>query len=350
MLTELVEVLARAGYEPPAGKQLRDVAIIMNNFFGVPPNPALPIGQLRSGFALMLLDARGEPTHYARIQAAEDEAFSAECRLVRLLSGDAVTGDIVPRSKSAHGKRIRLQVSQFLASEERLVPRPGWTPSHWLALAHDALQTRDTLCHRAAEIVPEIQSHGAWLRLDNAVQAPLSVIASVHGTGVRTNLISDVLRTLPPVPAVVQHGDFWAGNLLLHGGKWRIIDFEDFGHIYAPLYDTLHLIQTSARGGRWGPTAGWLDVGPLPVDREWRRIWGELLRTRAEALDLTPPQLGGLILFYLVRLTAHRLRPGVSEEFSVMPMSDLRAAVRHLESGGELEDLIPSGGDALRAS
>jgi hypothetical protein len=143
----------------------------------------------------------------------------------------------------------------------------------------------------------------------------------------------------------LQHGDFWAGNLLSTHGGWKIIDFEDFGVTPAPLYDDLHLIQTTARSGLWGSTADWLDVGPLPVERSWRRMWGALLRDRAAERSLTELQLGGVVLYYLVRICAHRLRPGVPKEFSAMPIRDLRAAVRHLEGGGELEELIPSGAD-----
>jgi hypothetical protein len=348
MLTELLDVLARAGYVPPRGQALQDVVVMMRNSLGLPPNPELERPGVSLGFHLVLLDPTGKPTHYVRVQSSGDERFSAECRLLELLAEDPVASSIIPSSKSASGAEVRVHVSQFLTSEKRFIPMPAVEPDDWVSVAEDVLRAKDILCGRAADLVAEFRSPTPRLVLSDVIKEPLSVIAHVPGSGVRPSGIQEILQTLSPVPAHLQHGDFWAGNLLLHRGHWRIIDFEDFGQVYAPLYDTLHLIQTSARSGLWGPDAGWLDVGPFAVPAEWRHAWGQLIESRAKQLELSLQQVGGLILFYLARLTAHRLRPGVPDAFSVMPMSDLRAAIRYLDAGGELQGLIPSGNESPR--
>lgn len=42
---------------------------------------------------------------------------------------------------------------------------------------------------------------------------------------------------LDSLPAIPQHGDLYAGNLISHGGRWYAIDWESFGAVDLPVYD-----------------------------------------------------------------------------------------------------------------
>ncbi|MGH8907541.1 MAG: hypothetical protein ACRD0K_13695 [Egibacteraceae bacterium] len=81
-------------------------------------------------------------------------------------------------------------------------------------------------------------------------------------------LINELEGRLGAVPAVMRHGDLWAGNLLVSGGRLRGVVDWDSGHPNAvPGTDILQLIATERR------RRGGLALGEVWLQRPWR--WTE---------------------------------------------------------------------------
>ena len=67
------------------------------------------------------------------------------------------------------------------------------------------------------------------------------------------------------VPGVLEHGDLWAGNLLVAGGRLTgVVDWDNWHPAGVPGTDVLHLI---AMAGRRRPT---VELGELWLERPWQ--------------------------------------------------------------------------------
>jgi len=64
--------------------------------------------------------------------------------------------------------------------------------------------------------------------------------------GLRAAIVPGDMAELRPIP---QHGDLFAGNALLHEGRWRVIDWENYGAIDLPFFDLLTLLISLLRTG-----------------------------------------------------------------------------------------------------
>lgn len=78
-------------------------------------------------------------------------------------------------------------------------------------------------------------------------------------------ITSDMHRALSPVPAVMRHGDLWAGNLLVEHGKLSgVVDWDAAHPLAMPGTDLLQLIATDRRRRRRLP------LGTVWLQRPWR--------------------------------------------------------------------------------
>src|SRR5439155_45094 len=123
------------------------------------------------------------------------------------------------------------------------------------------------------------------------------------------------LSGVAPLPRLLQHGDLWPANILWHQGSWRLLDFESFGRVQVPLYDVHHFVRTcgSLRRPRSEATGGWLDR-LASRDRE-AALCRETIRREAGELGLNAAQALGVLLYYLVDITAQFRLRGVPRSF-----------------------------------
>ncbi|MGH8930437.1 MAG: hypothetical protein ACRDZO_07335 [Egibacteraceae bacterium] len=78
-------------------------------------------------------------------------------------------------------------------------------------------------------------------------------------------ITGDMRRALLPVPAVMRHGDLWAGNLLVEHGKLSgVVDWDAAHPLAMPGTDLLQLIATDRRRRRRLP------LGTVWLQRPWR--------------------------------------------------------------------------------
>ena len=79
------------------------------------------------------------------------------------------------------------------------------------------------------------------------------------------NLGARLVPVLNGVPSVVTHGDLWAGNLFVQGGRLTgVIDWDGARLDGIPGTDLLHLVVSTRRGRAGG------DIGEVWVTRPWR--------------------------------------------------------------------------------
>ena len=79
------------------------------------------------------------------------------------------------------------------------------------------------------------------------------------------NLRADLIPVLHGVPSVVTHGDLWAGNLFVRGGRLTgVIDWDGARLDGIPGTDLLHLVVSTRRARAGG------DIGQVWITRPWR--------------------------------------------------------------------------------
>jgi len=340
MISELERLLADAGYRCPAGGDLREFLLITRNHGSIPVTSDQHPGFAGRGFQLVLLDRRGNPSHYARCRWADDILFARECEYVTVLAMDEELAGLMPRFRTASSSTLRVLVSEYLSGGTHLGRLRRQSARSWLRAARSAAGLRDRLSERAHLLLPslnnrlrgEVPSRIASERLDTLVHAGLPLDDA--------RALASAVGPLDDCPGSVQHGDFWPGNLIRHQRSWWLIDYEEFGTVFAPLFDVLHFLQQTARIRAWGSTGPWLGEGASAMPSSWKHAFGSLLDGQIERLGMSPPQLAAAVTFYVVRMGSHRLRPGVSRQFAEPLLEDARTIARWARGSGALEDLL----------
>lgn len=340
MIKELERLLAQAGYQWPTGRDLRECLLMKRNAGSVPVDMKRPSEYVERGFQLVLLDRRGRPSHHARVRWAGDDLFARECAYVTALSADQELVSLIPRFKTACSSTLRVLVSEYLDGRTHLDRLPHESASAWLRTASAAVDLRDRLSERAGVVLPslseqlviETPSQVASKRLDLLLQAGIPVQD--------VEALSSVTGPLDGSPRRIQHGDFWPGNLIRHRKSWWLIDYEEFGTVFTPLYDLFHFLQSTARAKGWGPSGGWLgsETGAMP--RAWRRAFRLLLDRQVVSRGLSHSQVVAALAFYVIRMGSHRLRPGVPKRFAEPLLSDARTVARWVRESGPVERLF----------
>lgn len=153
-------------------------------------------------------------------------------------------GDLVPEPlmQTRHGP-------QYVSVQKGLRGTPWFqlagniiTIEQWENLKTEAISTLDRM-HQG------IQSSDNWTRIcspgeelrqcyQNCLDSEVSLPAETESL---VSILSDQLDELGNITAFPQHGDFCLNNLIIEDNKMHIIDFEDFGLTYMPLYDQFTL-------------------------------------------------------------------------------------------------------------
>lgn len=339
MIRALVELLRECGYEPPPGRDVRDHMTLVKNTGAIPVSARWVPGIVPRGFQIALFGAKGPPTHYARCQAAIDADFARECALVdQLVAVDGIR-EWIPSYRTAADDVIRVQVSEFVPGELHASFAMSQKPTQWLETARQLMDARRAMVSRAEQALPGLQ-RGPVTLVDEA-RAHFPVLRE---NGVPDEVLSTVesaLSGVAPLGAELQHGDFWSRNIIGRAGRWRIIDFERFGLVRAPLYDVFHFVQSAVRARSESREARWFGPGSRGAWGAWPPAWRALIDEESGRVGADPSAAGALLLHYLVDIAAYRVRPGVPAQFSRLPVGDLIRAGETLQAGYALAELLP---------
>lgn len=104
------------------------------------------------------------------------------------------------------------------------------------------------------------------------------------------------------------HGDFWAPNLLLEGGRLSgVVDWDSAGPDRLPTIDLLHLLLTARRQRK----REYLGVGLIAHHLPWARAGGDAVLAsycRKLGITLDPHRLEALVLAYWLDRVSFELR------------------------------------------
>ena len=97
-------------------------------------------------------------------------------------------------------------------------------------------------------------------RWQQMVAEPLQSLAAFGPSGVvqegaRRVVAQASEEWLKRIPQIAQHGDLYAGNMLVEGDRWRVVDWEGFGLTDLPAYDLYTLLLSLLRPKGHGPAA-----------------------------------------------------------------------------------------------
>lgn len=334
LATALDAALHQLGDELPS--DWRRIVMIKND--GPIPVPRHEVvGDAARGFNLLVLSAAGEPAYYVRCRDSGDTTAAREAEVLRRLSESPDIRPHLPESAGIRADGIQVLATRYM---------DGQLFAHLLRkMSHDEwrdavleLTVLATAIGRAAQAgLPELaraEPFDFWREgEDSLALLPMSseqiaaTAAALRAGG-----------TAPPFP---QHGDLWPGNVIREKGVWRLLDFDLFGRVEAPLFDACHLTFTSTE---------YLLSGGHGLDTPWIRhleghdILGrggrEVLRQNAVAQGLSADQAIGALFYYLVEATARLLRKGAQPDVWRGPLTETAAAADLLRSGADVRKVL----------
>jgi phosphotransferase family enzyme len=340
MNRELRDLLSAAGYERARSPDAWSGMIVVNNFGSVPIPPGLSTEFAQKGFKLLLLDEQGQPAYFARCGASSDHALEREGMVLEALCGDPTLAGVVPATRVVASARLRILVNDYLSGRtyESLAARQP--PDAWVRTSGDilALSERVALC--AAHAVPDLLRGGPEVDLLEEARPRLGRLADAGVDAGALAAVERVLGHAGPLARRLQHGDLWAGNVIRYRGGWALIDFAEFGEAQVPMYDVFHMLQSNP-GRRRGPTSqAWLQVGLGAVEDKWTDASRRVVNASAARLGLTTPEVAATLVYYLVHISAYRLREGVPREYGEVFIRELRRVADQLQRGVPLERLV----------
>ncbi|GAB1342525.1 phosphotransferase [Gemmatimonas sp.] len=308
--------------------------VMVRNYSEVPPrSSSTPLG-----FKFIVNNARGEPKWFGRCGWDTPAAMRNECNLLHALTADSETARHVPEVRSVHLAETSVQVSRHLgvpAYDQQLRTR---TPAQWAAECTEVLQLSERVLARTQATSPALfDKDPAQARL-RQVERDLAVLGQRGvDSAMLERLQATLVGTVQELPLVLQHGDLWPANVIRANGRWWLIDFSECGLMWTPGYDLFLMLINSPAGfdtSFLAPT-GNSQQDSLSASRR------QVVAQFAGRHGYSPRTMGLMLVHFLVRITAHRMRPGLSASLSEHWRAELRRLDEFLGNGGSLERVLP---------
>ena len=330
----LGDALRQLGDEIPP--DWRRIVMIKND--GPIPLPRHPVvGDAGRGFNLLLLSADGNPAYYVRCRDAGDTIAAREAEVLRRLAQSPAIGIHLPEAAGTRADGIQVLATRYMDGELfahllRKVTHDEWRDA---VLALTELVTDIGRAGQAS--IPDLirpEPFDFW----SQGEAPLALLPMSSG---QLEACAAALRAAGTAPRFPQHGDLWPGNVIRQRGIWRLLDFDLFGRVDAPLFDACHLTFTSTEyllSGGHGLDVPWVRLleGHDIVGRGGRQI----LRQNAVAQGLSAGQALGALVYYLIEATARLLRKGAHSDVWRGPLAEAAAAADVLRGGGDAREIF----------
>lgn len=327
-------MLARLGVggmdRPDAWRRL----IMVRNFTPVPPLPGPPTW----GFKFLILGRTGTPEWFGRCGWGTPEVMRTESALLDALSADPVTAQHVPESRTARDGASMVQISRHLGPAAYHLTIRQRSAAQWAQDATAILTVCETVMARARAFPAGHFTADPVAFRRRQFEGDCDVLAAA---GIDTSCLHRWRTLLDPLlvtaPCVLQHGDLWPANVLKAEGRWWLIDFTECGMVWMPGYDLFLLLVNSPTGF----STAWIAPTPGVALDSWDAARQQVMAQFVRRHMLSAHQLGLLLLYFLVRLTAHRLRPGVPAELSSHWLAEIRRVDAFLEAGQAPAHLTP---------
>jgi hypothetical protein len=329
---QLAEVLSRLGIEgliePDAWRRIA----IVRNFAPVPHNGQTP----EWGFKALVLDRFGKPQWYARCSWASNVDMRREALLLDTLCNSAQSRDHVPETRTIFEQNIVVQISRIVSEQNYQAMLSNRPAVEW---------TRDVreIIAMSEKVMSVVSQNSELFGFDLVAKRREQLfhdIEAITKAGVRHDILGALQDTLAALvdaqPVVLQHGDLWPPNVLRAKDGWALIDFSECGTVWMPGFDLFHMISN----GPPGFSTSWIGGDGKSSGEVWETARQQLLAEYAERFTLSASALGGCALAYLVRIAAHRLRPGVAREYSEYWINELDRVCSRILGGKKLDELV----------
>ena len=339
MNAELLGLLKEAGYSGADDADLDSRVVVVHNQGSVPRPKDLPADFAQSGFKLLLLGRNGRPTHFARCGSVDDRALEREGRLLEVLCRSPRLARMVPATTGVTSGAIRVLLTAFIPGRlyDDYVHTQG--PGAWARDVADIMSVRWTISDEASRILPQLLGGGATVRPVEEAHSRLAVLRNAGIEARDLRVLEDTLAKGGELPRVLQHGDLWPGNVIRHQGSWWLIDFAEFAEVQVPMYDVFHMLQSNPGRQSARTQHAWLTLGPGALDDRWSEAARTIVHRHAAQRGYTPFQVGAALVYYLVHLSAYRLRDGVPREYSEAYVRELLRVATELRQGSPAERL-----------
>lgn len=276
------------------------------------------------GFNAVILGAGDRPAYFAKCRSVRHPGGEREAALLTALSGDPELADLVPPSWSFETGGMRVLLSRYL---------PGRTLHDLLTSGrardvHGILSAIFERCDRlraATEDASPVRRQPASLA--GRAEAHLAALRRARPSDdAAIDVLEAALAAGGDPGHEVQHGDLWPQNIVRSDESWWLLDFEAYGTVTVPLFDTFQLVWSTAGLLERSAATGERSAAVLPDDAR------ELVRRRIERKGLEARSLNGVFAYFVVRtLARHVESPGASSKRS-------RAAELHERAATALED------------
>jgi hypothetical protein len=261
------------------------------------------------GFHLLLFCETGKALYYCKCRSRNlDGNDRREVRFLRFFRAHPSTRDIVPPQGHANDGRIDVQVTGFVGAPRMDQALVGLDDEGFHVILQDVQSASFRLSRAALEYDATL---GGYLEIRKEAEPLLRELPLIGVSSEVADLLRQELARIEKVPALPQHRDLWPNNVFVHNdGRCTIVDFDHFGLVRVPLHDTCHLLRTASEA------AGRMTAGP------WfeRVLDGDptvhaVVRSAGSVLGLTPRQIGGCLVYYLLDIAVGTFRRGGPEEF-----------------------------------
>ncbi len=295
------------------------------------PAPDLPMGSAywQRGCLLLLLDDRGRPTHLAKLRPIGEPNTAYEGEVLRRLW---TVPEIRPHIPAAHwtsADGAQLLLTSYSAGEpyRRRVGRVS--DAAWVRDMHELLAITQMISDRAPASGAELRSPETPFHFADEAAALLGSVAALGLHAEELEVLTALLRRSGSAPRSPQHGDLWPGNILRDGRRWRLLDFEMFGKVQAPLFDHVHLLRTSLIARAGSTAEAWLTAAELGSPQAASALSVLAAVSRRNGFDLA--QAMGCIVYYLTTMADHfrgAELPGAMADPILLDLRTIIAATR----------------------
>lgn len=334
LATALDEALRQLGDELPS--DWRRIVMIKNDGPIPVPQHAV-VGDAARGFNLLLLSAAGEPAYYVRCRDAGDTVAAREAEVLRRLCESPAIRAHLPESAGMSADGIQVLATRYLDGKLFAHLLRKMSREEWRDAVLELTELVTAVGRVAQTSLPDLASpepFDFWREGEPS-------LALLPMSTAQTAATAAALRAAGSAPRFPQHGDLWPGNIIRKDGIWRLLDFDLFGRVDAPLFDACHLTFTSTEyllSGGHGLDTPWINhlQGHDLLGRGGREILGR----NAAAHGLSADQALGAVVYYLVEATARLLRKGAQSEVWRGPLAEAAAAADLLRSGSDLRQIL----------
>lgn len=296
--------------------------VILRNVGNLSSEALVPDSVETRGLHAILVARYGRASHYVKLRSPGDVNAQREAIVLEALHNGASWAHLVPRSQGfvlPNVSALILSVVEGPSFGRRIAEKPLDAA---VSDARTCLAERRRLLDGAIS-TGTIDPPPTTFNPRESLEPSLRVLDEGW---VDSETIAFIRTTMPEVMrAAPQHGDFTPANIIWSRTGPVFLDFEYFGLIHSPLYDTWHFI----RNIRQHRTERFAWLGTADPRSRQDAAWRTLLDEEAAKLGLTESEILAALLWYLAHFSARFVSRGNPEDYYRPYLEDLRAAVEH---------------------